>query len=206
MGRIYLVSDRAEIERRRRALPGVLIEVWPDLHAGDLFWMGDDEARRAAYTSEGAGPPAGGLFWIGETSKAALDGAGAPLAWDLAVDESAVPIYYGPAVRDAESLPREDSVRARVISAHAIAVAWATYDLSGARAEHRPQSPLDSLFYLRRPGGKTAHLFHAFATRPEAVMAMAERAAADATAIAWAESLGAQDFSDLLRRHAIAPR
>lgn len=45
MGRIYLVGDRAEIDRRRQARRGVLIEVWPDLHAGDLFWLGDDEAQ-----------------------------------------------------------------------------------------------------------------------------------------------------------------
>ncbi len=206
MGRVYLVSDREEIERRRRALPGVLIEVWPDLHAGDLFWMGDDETRRAAYTSDPAERPSGGIFWIGETSKAALEGTGAPLAWDLSIDATAVPIYYGPHVRDAESLPREDSVQARVLSAHAIAALWATYDRSGARVEHRPQSPLDPRFYLRRPGGKTAHLFRALATKAEALTVMAESSADDVEAIAWAEALGAQDFPDLLQRHAIARR
>src|SRR5688500_1747828 len=109
MGRIYLVADRAEIERRRQGLPGVTIELWPDLYADDLFWLGDEERRREAYTSAARERPAGGLYWIGETSKAELDGAGQPIAWELAVDESLVPVYYGPWLADADSLPHADS-------------------------------------------------------------------------------------------------
>jgi hypothetical protein len=206
MGWIYQVSDRAEIDRRRQALPGVLIEVWPDLHAGDLFWLGDDETRRAAYASEQRARPRAGLHWIGETSKAALEGTGEPLAWDLALDEAAVPIYYGPQLADADSLPREDSVRARALSVHAIAVVWATYDRFGVRVEHPPPSPLDPSFYLRRPGGKTVHLFHTLRTKTEAMTVMAERTSYDSDAIDWAEALPAEDFADLLQRHAVARR
>src|SRR2546430_1646325 len=143
MGRVYLVSDDGEIARRRRESPGQLIEAWPDLYLGDLLWLGDDEARRVAYAAERREPAAGALYWIGEASKAALDRAGTPLAWDLAIEETSVPIYYGPGLRDTESLPAEDSVRARVLSAHGIAAVWATYDASGARVEHQPSSPLD---------------------------------------------------------------
>ena len=202
MGRIYLVSDRAELDRRRRELPGVLIEVWPDLHAGDLFWLGDDETRRVAYASDRRERTPGGLFWIGEASKAVLDGVGGPLAWDLAIDAAAVPIYYGRQLTDTESLPREDSVRARVLSVHAIAAVWATFDGFGARVEHHPPSPLDPSFYLRRPGGKTVHLFRALRTKAEAMTVMAERASHDPEATGWAETLPALDFPDLLQRHA----
>src|SRR5439155_550529 len=84
----------------------------------------------------------------------ALDGVDDPLAWDLAIDEALVPIHYGSRLRDADSLPREESVRARVLSARAIAAVWTTYDSLGVRVDHEPQSPLDPRFYLRRPGGK----------------------------------------------------
>jgi hypothetical protein len=204
MGRIYLVRDSGEIGRRRRALPGVLIEAWPDLHVEELFWLGDDETRRVAYASDRREPSASGLFWIGETSKAALDEAGNALAWELAIDEAAVSIYYGPQVTDTDSLPREESVRARVLSTHAIAAVWATRDRSGARVEHPPPSPLDPAFYLRRPGGKTLHLFHALRTKAEATALMAERAPYDPEASGWAEALPARDFPDLLHRHAVA--
>ena len=202
MGRIYLVADRAEIERRRQALPGVTIEVWPDLYAGDLFWLGDAEQRRQAYTAAARERPPGGVYWIGETSKAALDGAGQPLAWELAIDESLVPVYYGPWLADADSLPHEDSIRARALSARSIAVAWSTYDRRGQRIEYRPASPLDEKFYLRRPRGKTLHLFHAFRTRADAIAAMADRWPDDSEACAWAESLPALDFPALMNRAA----
>jgi len=205
MGRVYLVSDHGEITRRRRALPGVLIETWPDLYLGDLFWLGDDEARRAAYAAEHRAPPPDALYWISEAGKAALDGIGGPLAWDLAVDAASVPIYYGPQLTDPESLPTEDSVRARVLSAHAIAAIWSTYDASGVRVEHQPTSPLDPSFYLRRPGGKTVHLFRAVATRAEALTVMAARSSHDHEAVHWAEKLPAEDFADLVERHATRP-
>ena len=204
MGRIYLVKDRAEIERRRQALLGVTIEVWPDLYAGDLFWLGDAEQRREAYTAVARGRPPGGVYWIGETSKAALDGAGPPLAWELAIDESLVPVYYGPWLADADSLPHEDSIRARALSARSIAVAWSTYDRLGERIEYRPDSPLDEKFYLRRPRGRTLHLFHGFRTKAEAVAAMAERKEDDPEALAWAGSLPVQDFPALMSQAASA--
>jgi hypothetical protein len=209
MGRVYLVTDCAEIERRRRTLPGVLIEVWPDLHAGDLFWLGDEERRRAAYTAATRDARPDGLYWIGETSKAALDATGGGrLAWELAIDESLVPVYYGPWLADADSLPQEESLRARALSAHAIAVAWSTYDRTGRRIEHRPASPLDATFHLRRPRGRALHLFHAFRTQAEALAAMGDRMADDPGACAWAASLPVPDFPELMKRarRAGAPR
>ena len=201
MGRVYLVSDDGEIARRRREQPGVLIEAWPDLFRGDLFWLGDDEARRAAYSEEHREPLPGALYWIGEASKVALDRIGSPLAWDLAIDETAVPIYYGPRLTETESLPAEDSVRARVLSAHGIAAIWTTYDASGARVEHRPSSPLDPIFHLRRPGGTTLHLFRTLTTRAEAVNVAAAGPLHESGASGWAAKLPAEDFVDLVQRH-----
>jgi hypothetical protein len=204
MGRVYLVSDDGEIARRRRERPG-LIEAWPDLYLGDLFWLGDDEARRVAYSAERREPAPGALYWVGEASKVALDRAGPPLAWDLAIEETSVPIYYGPGLTETESLPAEDSVRARVLSAHGIAAIWTTYDASGTRVEHRPTSPLDPIFPLRRPGGKTVHLFLALTTKAEAIGVMAGGPSPEPGASAWAEKLPAEDFADLIRRHAARP-
>jgi hypothetical protein len=205
MGRVYLVSDDGEIARRRRELPGRLIEAWPDLYLGDLFWLGDDEARRAAYSVEHREPRPGTLYWIGEASKAALDRVGRPLVWDLAIEEISVPIYYGPGLTDTESLPAEDSVRARVLSAHGIAAIWTTFDASGARVEHRPTSPLDPLFHLRRPGGTTVHLFRTLTTRAEAVNVTATGPRPEPGASEWAQKLPAEDFADLIGRYAAQP-
>jgi hypothetical protein len=179
VGRLYLVADRSEVVRRRGLLgPGQVAEVWADHAEADLFWMG-------------------------EASRALLDAAGPrPLAVRLSMPEAAVPVYYGPRLVDIESLPREESLRARVLSARGIAVAWITLDRFGERTGHVPQSPADPVFHLRRIGGGAVHVWRLFRTRDEAVTDLAERHGRDSEASDWAQALDVRDFAALLRRHA----
>ncbi|HET7876494.1 MAG TPA: hypothetical protein VFN71_13320 [Methylomirabilota bacterium] len=178
MARLYLVTDGAEIARRRTLVPpGNLVEAWPDLYVA-------------------------GEFWVGETSKALLDEAGSPLPARLSLDGAAVPIYYGPRLRDVESLPGEESLQSRVLSAHGIAVAWITIDQFGDRTAYEPTGPADPVFYLRRPAGSAAHIWRLFRTRREAHAYMAEYYGKDPEAHEWAESLPAEGFEELLERHA----
>src|SRR5262249_25335185 len=140
VGRLYLVTGRDEITPRRRTLQPR--EVWEALHAPDVAWLGDPELRRIAYQRDDATRTAG-LFWIGESAKAALERGGPALSHLLAVPETSVPVHYAPWLRDADSLPSEESLRARVLSARGIAVAWAPYDAPGNRIEHEPRDPPD---------------------------------------------------------------
>jgi hypothetical protein len=176
--RIFKVGDGAEIARRRKLVPpGRLVEVWADL-----------------YTA--------GQFWMGETSKALLDGVDpTPLA-GVGIDASAVPVYYGPRLADIESLPTEESLRARVLSAHGVAVAWITLDQFGDRTVYEPAGPTDPVFYLRRPAGTAAHVWRLFRDRREAILYMAEYYGRDSEAREWADGLAPETFGDLLRRHA----
>jgi hypothetical protein len=206
MAGLYLLADKAEIDRRRACVgPGVLVEVWQDLHASDIAWLGDEAARRVAYGAKRARPPTG-VFWVGEESRRALDAAGeGPIAPLLAVDDAGVPVYYGPRLVDVESLPSEESLRARVLSAHGIAVAWITYDQSGARTEYEPASPTDPVFLLRRAGSRVAHRWRLFRTKREAVVYMAEYYGKDPEARQWAEALPVGDFEELVARFGSPP-
>lgn len=181
MAKLFLVGDGGEIARRRRlGPPGQLVEAWPDLYvAGD--------------------------FWLGETSKGLLDGVGAPLPVKLALDGGVVPIYYGPRLQDVESLPLEESLRGRVLSAHGIAAAWITVDQFGERTAYEPTGPADPIFYLRRPAGTAAHLWRLFRTRREAHAYMAEYYGKDSEGRDWTESLPVQTFEELLATHAQRP-
>jgi hypothetical protein len=178
--RLYLIAADDEVGRRRSRLsPGRVVETWPDA--------------------------AGGAFWVGAQSKAALDAAGdTPLAAAVSLPAACVEIYYGPQLCDVESLPLEESLRARVVSARGMAVAWATLDRFGQRSHHEPQSPADPIFYLRRPGGATSHLWRLFRTRTEAIAFMAELHGADSEGSDWARALALDDFDTLLSRHARA--
>ncbi len=160
---------------------GRLVEAWPDLYVA-------------------------GEFWLGDTSKALLDAVASPLGVKLAVDEAAVPIYYGPRLDAVDSLPLEESLRARVLSAHGIAAAWITLDQFGERTVYEPTGPTDPIFYLRRPAGSTAHIWRLFRTRVEARVYMAEYYGKDAEGREWADTLAAETYEDLLRRHARGDR
>jgi len=178
MSRLYFLLDGTEMVRRRARVPaGAVVEAWSDMTVG------------------------GNAFWVGEASRALLDAAGEPMAVQLSLPDEHVPIFYGPQLCDLESLPREESLRARVLSAGGIAVAWATLDRFGLRVAWEPKSPADPLFHLRRPGGTVGHLWRLFRTRDEAVSWMAEAHGAESEGADWARALATHDFDDLLRRH-----
>lgn len=177
MARVHALPDAGEVAKRRKLLPpGRLLEVWPDLYVP-------------------------GRVWIGDEARALLETAGGALAVALSVDAAAVPVYYGPRMQDVESLPLEESLRARVLSARGIAVAWITYDQFGERTVYEPTGPADPIFYLRRPGGTTAHVWRLFRTKQEARVYMAEYHGRDSEGRDWAETLPAETFDDLLARH-----
>jgi hypothetical protein len=179
MGRLHLVSDAAEIMRRRKLVPaGQIVEAWPDLHVA-------------------------GQYWMGATSKACLDEAGPPLTPVLSLDAHLVPIYYGSQLRDVESLPLEESLQTRVLSARGIAVTWITFDRFGERTAHEPEGPMDPVFFLRRPAATTAHVWRLFRLGAEARRYMAEEQAWDGEGREWAEALPAQTFEELIERHAV---
>ena len=181
MPRIFLVGDPAEIVRRRKLVPaGRFVEAWPDLHVrGDA--------------------------WVGEASKSLLDAPGDPLPVRLSVDGAHVPLYYGHRLCDVDSLPTEESLRSRVLSAHGISAVWITLDAAGARAQYQPQSPEDPVFFLRRPGGSAAHLWRLFRTREEAVVYMREYYGRDPEGAVWAEALPVANWDELITRYATPP-
>ena len=177
MSVLHLLSGGEEIARRRGLVPKErVIEAWPDLHVRDLFWLGDE-------------------------SKAVLDAVGPPMTPQLSIPADAVPVYYGPQLCDLESLPTEESLRSRVLSAHGIAAAWITLDRFGQRGAHTPASPLDPIFHLRRLGGGAGHLWRLFTTRQDATQFLADHYGRDSEAFEWAESFSVDDFDTLFSRY-----
>jgi len=178
VARLHLITDAAAVAGRRKLVaPGQLLEAWPDLYVA-------------------------GQAWVGDETRALLDGAGDAMPVALSIEDTTVPIYYGPRLQDTESLPLEASLRARVLSAHGIAVAWITVDQFGDRTVYEPTGPADPIFFLRRPGGSAAHIWRLFRTRAEARLYMAEYYGRDSEGRDWADTLSVETFEDLLARHA----
>jgi hypothetical protein len=179
VGRLYLVADGGEIAKRRRLVPaGRLLEAWPDLHTKGDFWMGVE-------------------------AKTLLDATGELLLPKLELEASAVPVYYGPRLCDVESLPAEESLQTRALSARGIAVVWITVDRFGERTQYEPKSPVDPVFYLRRPGGSAAHVWRLVQSKAEAVVYMAEYFGDDPGARQWAEELAAANWEQMIERYAV---
>ena len=179
MGRLHFMPDGEEMVRRRaRVSKGSVVEAWADRGGG-------------------------GAFWVGEDSRRLLDEAGdTPMRIRLSVPDDAVPVFYGPRLCDVESLPREESLRARVLSMQGIAAAWITLDRFGERVSYEPKSPADPIFHLRRPGGGAGHVWRRFETKREAIDFMREAYGAESEALEWADTLPVDDFEMLLRRFA----
>ena len=174
---LYLVEGKDEVLRRRGLLPpGQVAEAWADHQLV-------------------------GAFWLGEESKRLLDAAGEPLPAALVLPDDSVPIFYGPRLCDIESLPREESVRTRALSARGMAVAWITLDRFGERTSYQPASMEDPVFYLRRVGGGAAHVWRVFRSRAEAVTYLTEAYGADSEAVSWAKALPVETFDDLVTRY-----
>src|SRR5260370_39222219 len=176
-----------------------------------LYFMGDGDemVRRRARVPKGSGGEAwadqrgGGACWVGEESKRLRDEAGeAPMPARLWVSDEAVPVFYGPRLSDVESLPREESLRARALSMQGIAVAWITLDRFGERVAYEPASPADPVFHLRRPGRGAGHVRRRFATKREAIDFMREAYGAESEGSDGAEMLPVGDFEALLNRFA----
>jgi hypothetical protein len=179
VGRLCLVADAGEIAKRRRLVPaGRLVEAWPDLYAK-------------------------GEFWMGEEAKALLDATGDPLPPKLELEAASVPLYYGPRLCDVESLPGEESLQARALSARGIAVVWITMDRFGERTHYEPASPVDPIFYLRRPGASAAHVWRLVRSKAEAVAYMSEYYGDDPAAQLWAQGLAAATWEDMIERYAV---
>jgi len=178
MARLYFMADGDEMVRRRARVPkGSVVEAWADQRGG-------------------------GAFWVGEESKRLLDEAGeAPMPARLSVPDDAVPVFYGPRLCDVESLPREESLRARVLSAHGIAVAWVTLNPMGERVSHEPKSLDEPVFHLRRPGGGSGHLWRLFRTKADAVAWTEKTHGKESEGAEWARGLAADDFDALVKRH-----
>jgi hypothetical protein len=175
MSRIYRIDDGRAVRERQRALPrGTVVEAWLDVFEP-------------------------GRFWVSDATKRLLDGTGPPLTSSASVEGSRIAIFLPDEPRDAGSLPSEDSLRARVVAGHGIAVTWyGTTAQAGGRPLPEPTSPEDAFFYLMKMGGRANHAWRLFRTRDEAVEFMARNFPDDARA--RAEALPVVSYSDFLSR------
>jgi uncharacterized iron-regulated membrane protein len=82
-------------------------------------------------------------------------------------------------------------------------VVWITVDRFGERTQYEPKSPVDPVFYLRRPGGSAAHVWRLVQSKAEALVYMAEYFGDDMGAREWADGLAAATWEQMIERYAV---
>ncbi|MBI2883991.1 MAG: hypothetical protein HYY11_08815 [Candidatus Methylomirabilis oxyfera] len=162
----------------RRVLKGRYVEIWSDVFEPGIFWVADD-ARQA------------------------LEEAGIAFTTLTQVQSDRIPVYYAPHLRpDHESLPGEDSVRARVLAGHGIG---AVLFFIGDGTQMPPEEPIglkDALFYLSKPGAGYYYLWRLFRSKEDAEHYVARTFKDDEDATRWAASIPVTAYAELLQQGA----
>ena len=112
----------------RQVLKGRYVEIWSDVFEEGIFWVAD-EARRA------------------------LEEVKIPFKVTGRIPSDRVRVYYAPHLQpDPESLPNENSVKARVLAGHGVGAVLFFIGDGQTMPPEEPTDPKDALFYLSKPG------------------------------------------------------
>ena len=141
-----------------------------------------------------------GVFWVADDARQALEEVGIAFTTLAYVQSNRIPVYYPLHLHpDTESLPSEDSVRARVLAGHGIG---AVLFFIGDGKQMPPEEPVglkDPLFYLSKPGAGYYYLWKLFRSKEEAEQYGAERLKDEAEAQRWAVSIPVMAYDELLQ-------
>lgn len=160
----------------RQVLKGRYIEVWSDVFEPGILWVAD-EVRQA------------------------LEEVGIPFTILTQIRSELIPIYHARYLQpDPESLPGEDSVKARVLAGHGIG---AVLFFIGDGKQMPPEEPAglkDALFFLSKPGAGYYYLWRLFRSKEEAEHYVAQTLKDDEDAKRWAASIPVMAYGELLQQ------
>jgi hypothetical protein len=159
----------------RQALKGRYVEIWSDVFEEGTFWVAD-EAKRA------------------------LEEVKIPFKITGRIASDRVKVYYARHLQpDPQSLPNEDSVRARVLAGHGVGAVLFFIGDGQTMPPEEPTDPKDALFYLSKPGAKYYYLWRLFRSREDAEGYVVRQFKDDEQARAWAASIPVLAYGELLQ-------
>lgn len=162
-------------QRLRQVLKGRYVEIWSDVFEPGIFWIAD-EARQA------------------------LEEVRIPFTVLAQIPAECVTVYYARHLQpDPESLPDEDSVKARVLAGHGIGAVLFFIGDGAQMPPEEPTDPKDALFYLSKPGAGYYYLWRLFRSKEDAEHYVAQKFADDDAAKRWAASIPVVAYGELLQ-------
>ncbi len=142
-----------------------------------------------------------GIFWVADEARAALEEVKIPFEIVRQIPAQRVRVYHAAHLHtDPESLPKEDSVRARVLAGHGIAAVLFFIGDGKTMPPEEPTHPRDALFYLSKPGAKYYYLWRLFRSKEDAERHVAQRFKEDEGAREWVASLPVLSYGELMEK------
>ncbi|MBI2901981.1 MAG: hypothetical protein HYY12_00140 [Candidatus Methylomirabilis oxyfera] len=159
----------------RQVLKGRYIEIWSDVFED-------------------------GFFWVADEARIALEEVKIPFKVVGQIPTDRVKVYYARHLQAAlESLPNEDSVKARVLAGHGIGAVLFFIGDGQTMPPEEPTDPKDALFYLSKPGAKYYYLWRLFRSKEDAEGYVVQKFKDDENARSWAASIPVVAYGELLQ-------
>ena len=142
-----------------------------------------------------------GVFWVADEARIALEEVKIPFKVTGQIPSDRVTVYYARHLQpDPQSLPNEDSVKARVLAGHGIGAVLFFIGDGQTMPPEEPTDPKDALFYLSKPGAKYYYLWRLFRSREDAEGYVVQKFKDDEEAKAWVASIPVLCYKELLEK------
>lgn len=142
-----------------------------------------------------------GILWVADEARQALEELGIAFTVLAQIPSDSVPVYYAPHLHpDPESLPGEDSVKARVLAGHGIGAVLVFIGDGKQAPPEEPTGLKDALFYLSKPGAGYYYLWRLFRSKEDAEHYAAHALKDDGDAQRWAASIPVMAYAELLQK------
>lgn len=142
-----------------------------------------------------------GNFWVADEARAALEEVKIPFETVRQIPADRVKVYRAAHLHtDPESLPKEDSVRARVLAGHGIGAVLFFIGDGKMMPPEEPTHPRDALFYLSKPGAKQYYLWRLFRSKEDAELHVTHKLKEDEGARDWVASFPVLSYSELAEK------
>lgn len=170
------------------------------LGLGEL-WQTLRQALRGRYVEIWSDVFEPGIFWVADEAKMALEEARIPFTILAQIPTACVPVYFARHLQpDPESLPNEDSVKARVLAGHGIGAVLSFIGDGQQMPPEEPTDPKNALFYLSGPGAKYYYLWRLFRSKEDAEHYVAQKLLGDEAAQRWTASIPVAAYGELLQQ------
>lgn len=164
------------------------------------LWQQIRERLKGRYVEIWADVFEEGIFWVGDEAKAVLEEVKVAFRVLNRIPAGRITIFHAARLApDPESLPNEQSVRARTLAGHGLGAVLVFVGDGQQMPPEEPSSPKDALFSLSKPGANQYYLWRLFRSKEDAEHYVSQKLKDDEGAKGWVASIPVAAYGELLQ-------